>query len=407
VKAQPAITPLQQQFVKSLHAQGRITFADYMRECLYHPEFGYYSRPEAQRFADFYTSVDVHPIFGRLLARQLAEMWQVLGCPAEFFAVEAGAGTGRLAAQILDFAARELPDFYQALRYVAVEQSAARRAAHGAAFGAHVSAGRAASAAQLPAEIAAGCVLSNELLDALPVHRVVVKSGDLREVYVGLRAGRAREEMRSDRVVSDQLQQEPRQELRGELQEELQEELGPLSSPEVAEYFLQQGIELREGQQAEAGLDACRWILDVGRRLDRGFVLTVDYGHEAAELYNERHMRGTLLAYSKHRVSEDYLLAPGEQDLTAHVNFTALNLWGSRAGLARTGCVSQMAFLVAMGRTNEFADLYLPGASEVERVRARLLLKTLLHPAGMGETFHVCIHHKGIAAPRLTGLSGI
>ena len=411
MKAQPAITPLQHQLLKNLRARGRITFADYMRECLYHPEFGYYSRPEAQRFADFYTSVDVHPIFGRLLARQLAEMWQVLGCPAEFFAVEAGAGTGRLAAQILDFAARELPDFYEALRYVAVEQSPARCAAHDAAFGAHVSAGRAVSAAQLPQEIAAGCVVSNELLDALPVHRVVVKSGVLREVYVGLRAGRAREEMRSDRAVSDQLQQERRPELQPELQEELreglQEELGPLSSPEVGEYFLRQGIELREGQQAEAGLDACRGICDVGRRLDRGFVLTVDYGHAAAELYNERHMRGTLLAYSKHHVSEDYLLAPGEQDLTAHVNFTALDVWGSRAGLARTGCVSQMAFLVALGRANEFADLYAPGASEVERVRARLLLKTLLHPEGMGETFQVCIHHRGIAAPRLTGLSGI
>src|ERR1019366_5829174 len=104
--------------------------------------------------------------------------------------------------------------------------------------------------------------------------------------------------------------------------------------------------------------------------------LTVDYGHEAAELYNERHMRGTLLAYTNHRTSEDFFRSPGEQDLTAHVNFTALDLWGRREGLVRTGSVSQMAFLVAVGRTNEFPDLYEPGATEIERVRARLSLKT-------------------------------
>jgi SAM-dependent MidA family methyltransferase len=154
-------------------------------------------------------------------------------------------------------------------------------------------------------------------------------------------------------------------------------------------------------------LEACEWIQDVGRRLDRGFVMTVDYGHEAAELYNERHMRGTLLAYSEHRASEDFFVSPGEQDLTAHVNFTALDVWGRRAGLSRTGCVSQMAFLVALGRANEFADLYDEDSSEVERIRARLLLKSLINPEGMGETFQVYIQHKGIAQPHLTGLQGI
>jgi SAM-dependent MidA family methyltransferase len=391
MKAPPATTPLQQELASRIRAQGPMTFADFMRECLYHPEFGYYSRPEAQRFADFYTSVDVHPIFGRLLARQLEEMWQALGCPGEFRVVEAGAGTGRLAAQVLDFAACELPDFYRAVRYVAVEQSAARRAAQTATLGPHLSRGRATVAADLPQTMAVGCILSNELLDALPVHRVVVERGALREVYVGLRAGRGEGGTASDDSSGS----------------ELEEHLGPLATPEIEEYFREQGIALRETQQAEAGLDACRWILDAGQRLERGFVMTVDYGHEAAELYNERHMRGTLLAYSQHRVSEEYLQAPGEQDLTAHVNFTALDVWGRRAGLERSGCVSQMAFLIALGRANEFADLYPADASEVERVRARLLLKTLINPEGMGETFQVCIHHKGIETPRLTGLAGI
>jgi SAM-dependent MidA family methyltransferase len=381
MKTSAAPTPLGRELAQRITRQGPITFAEFMRECLYHPEFGYYSRNDPQRFADFYTSVDVHPIFGRLLARQLAEMWEALGRPAEFWAVEAAAGTGRLAAQILDFAASQLGPFYEALHYVAVEQSAARRGEHGKMLAAHLSTGRAVSAEELPQEIPAGCIFSNELLDALPVHRVAMRQGVLHEVYVALNG-------KGDR---------------GGDGEELVEKLGPLSTPELESYFREQDVTLREGQQAEAGLAACRWILEAGQRLGRGFVLTVDYGREAAELYDERHMRGTLLAYSRHRATENFLHAPGEQDLTAHVNFTALDLWGCRAGLTRSGCVSQMEFLVALGQANEFADLYEPGANEVERIRARLLLKTLIHPEGMGETFCVFVQQKGMAqARRLT-----
>jgi SAM-dependent MidA family methyltransferase len=360
MKTSAASTPLGRALAQRISRQGPITFAEFMRECLYHPEF------------DFYTSVDVHPIFGRLLARQLAEMWEALGRPADFWAVEVAAGTGRLAAQVLDFAAGQLGPFYDALHYVAVEQSAARRGEHGKMLASHLSSGRAISASELPQEIPTGCIFSNELLDALPVHRVAVRQGVLQEVY----------------VASDG--------------EELAEELGPLSTPELESYFREQGVTLREGQQAEAGLAACLWILEAGKCLGRGFVLTVDYGREAAELYDQRHMRGTLLAYSRHRATEDFLHTPGEQDLTAHVNFTALDLWGRRAGLTRRGCVSQMEFLVALGQANEFADLYEPGASEVERIRARLLLKTLIHPEGMGETFYVFVQQKGIAQARLT-----
>ena len=378
---QATATPLSRLLAARIRERGPITFAEFMREALYHPEFGYYSRKDEQRFPDFYTSVDVHPIFARLLARQLAEMWGILGSPREFWTVEAAAGSGRLAAQILDFASRELPAFYDALRYVAVEQSPARQAQHASAFAKHLASGHASSARELPPCVSLGCIFSNELLDALPVHRVVVKGGGLNEVYVSL-AGDA-----------------------------LVEQLGAPCTPEVGAYFHDQGIKLREGQQAEAGLDACLWIEDAGRRLGHGFVLTIDYGHEAAELYNERHMRGTLMAYAGHTLSEAFLDTPGEQDLTAHVNFTAVERWGKRGGLRRTGCATQMEFLVALGRGNDFADLYEPGASEVERVRARLMLKTLIHPEGMGETFRIFIQHKlgdaNEAAPRLTGLSGI
>jgi SAM-dependent MidA family methyltransferase len=182
------------------------------------------------------------------------------------------------------------------------------------------------------------------------------------------------------------------------------EQTGELSTPALADYFREQGITLREGQQAEANLAACEWVQTAGNALGRGFILTVDYGHEASELYNERHMRGTLLAYDRHRAGEDWFRAPGEQDLTAHVNFTALDVWGRRAGLARTGLVSQSHFLLALGRGNDFADLYDEGQNEADAARARLLLKNLIHPEGMGETFQVFVQHKGVERPVLTGL---
>jgi SAM-dependent MidA family methyltransferase len=359
-----------------IRAVGPISFAEFMRECLYHPVHGYYSRANPRRFGDYYTSVDVHPIFGRVLARQFEEMWEMLGSPRAFVVAESGAGVGRLASQILDFSAQALPEFYAALEYVAVEQSSARRAEHSTRLVKHVAAGRVSSAGEIPRAISAGCVFSNELLDALPAHRVAMEHGALREICIGLENAR------------------------------FIEITGKPSTPALDRYFHEQGITLEDGQQADVCLETCDWIENAGRALERGFVLTIDYGHEARALYSEHHNRGTLLAYRDHSVSENILDAPGEQDLTAHVNFTAVDLWGRRAGLVRTGLVTQSQFLVALGRGNEFGDLYDPGQTEMEKLRARLLLKNLIHPEGLGEKFQVLIQHKGIDAPRLTGLSG-
>jgi SAM-dependent MidA family methyltransferase len=375
-KAEEHSRALSEILAERIRAGGPISFAEFMLECLYHPTHGYYSRASARRFGDYYTSVDVHPIFGRLLARQFAEMWERLGSPRPFLLVESGAGVGRLASHILEFSARTLPEFYAALEYVAVERSAARGAEHAARLATHIAARRASSAGEIPHAIPAGCIFSNELLDALPVHRVVVEHGALREIYVGLDGG------------------------------QFIEVPGKPSMPALEQYFHEQGITLEEGQQAEVCLEACDWIESVGCTLERGFILTVDYGHEARALYDPHHNRGTLLAYRDHTVSENLLDAPGEQDLTAHVNFTALELWGRKAGLIRTGLVTQSQFLVALGRGNEFADLYEPGNSEMDKLRARLLLKNLIHPEGLGEKFQVLIQHKGIAPPPLTGLSG-
>jgi SAM-dependent MidA family methyltransferase len=371
------VTPLAELLAERIRRFGPLTFADYMRECLYHPVHGYYSKAESKRFADYYTSVDVHPIFARLLARQFAEMWENLGRPAEFMLVEAGAGVGRFAVQVLDCCEAKLPAFYEALKYVAVERSASRREQARIQSNRHAAAGRFTASAEVPAHIFTGCFFSNELIDALPVHRVVMDAGAMKEIFVGFRDGR------------------------------FVDVLAPISTCAISEYFAAQEIVLRDGQHAEAGLEACDWIGEIGRRLERGYVLTIDYGHPAAELFDEHHMRGTLLAYQNHRAGEDYYASPGEQDLTAHVNFTALESWGKRSGLETAGCASQTAFLLALGQGNELADLYDEGQTEAERTKARLQLKTLIYPEGMGERFQVLIQHKGVVALPLTGLAGI
>jgi SAM-dependent MidA family methyltransferase len=355
---------------------GPITFAEYMRECLYHPVHGYYSQSESRRLADYYTSVDVHPIFGRLLGRQFAEMWEQLDRPVEFTLVEAGAGTGRLAGQILEFSREELTDFYECVRYVAVERSPSRCDQVASRLTRFIQEGKCQTSIEVPARISVGCLFSNELLDALPVHRVLQQQGKLQEIFVtGDGAG-------------------------------FSEVVAPLSTCAITDYFAAQEIALQNGQHAEAALEACDWISEVGRRLQRGFVLTIDYGHEAADLFDAHHMSGTVLAYANHQAHENLYIAPGEQDLTAHVNFTALRQWGQRNALKSLGLVSQTAFLLALGQKNEFLDLYDDGMEETDRVRARLQLKTLIYPEGMGERFQVLVQQKGVPHAKLTGLSG-
>ena len=368
------MTPLAALLAERIRRFGPVTFAEYMRECLYHPLHGYYSRPEARRYHAYFTSVDVGPIFGRLLARQFAEMWELLDRPKEFLLVEAAAGTGRLATHILEFARARLPEFFDALQFVGVERSNARCEQLATRLKPFSEAGKCRAASEFPARIPAGCIFSNELIDALPVHRVVQQNEALNELFVSNN--------------SDSFSEIPL----------------PPSTCAITEYFASQKITLQEGQIAEVGLEACDWIAEIGHRLDRGFVLTIDYGHEADELFDGDHMAGTLLSYRQHRVSNDLYAAPGEQDLTAHVNFTALRQWGARQGLRMLGLVSQAAFLLALGKGNDFADLYDDDMDESARTRARLQLKTLIYPEGMGERFQVLIQQKGVPNAFLTGL---
>ena len=372
--APTADSPLRSRLLERIRTNGPISFAAYMDACLYDSEFGYYSGSVDRRRADYYTSVDVSPVFGRLLARQLEEMWRALDRPAEFAIVEGGAAAGVLARHILDFAEERMPEFYAALHYFAVEISASRRELARANLARHLAAGRASVGVEIPA-FECGCIFSNELLDALPVHRVVMAADGLREIFV---------DAEGDRFVEREMQ---------------------LSSLEISEFFVRQGVTLQPGQQAECSLAASRWIEDAGRKMGRGFVLTVDYGHESRELFDERHMNGTLLAYARHRVSEDFYRAPGSQDLTSHVNFTALDLWGQGAGLRRLGLVSQTQFLLGLARKNNFSELEFVGLSETDSTRSRLSFQNLVNPEGLGERFKVLIQEKGIARAELSGLA--
>ena len=369
------MTPLAALLAARIRRFGPISFAEYMRECLYHPVHGYYSQHEARRPSDYITCVDVHSIFGHLLARQFAEMWEQLNRPAEFLLVEAAAGTGRLAGHILEFARVQLPDFFNALSYVAVERSPARCEQLTARLSHYIQKGKCRSSIEIPAGIPAGCVFSNELLDALPVHRVLQQRGALKEIFVT-----------TDGKVFSEI-------------------LHPLSTTAISDYFAAQQITLEEGQLAEAGLEACDWISEIARRLKRGFVLTIDYGHQAADLFDAHHQSGTVVSYSKHQVSNNLYAAPGEQDLTAHVNFTALRQWGARDGLETLGLLTQTAFLLALGKGNDFADLYDVGMDEPARLRARLQLKSLIYPEGLGERFQVHLQQKGVPQAQLTALN--
>jgi len=372
----PPATALTKILLERIRQHGPITFADFMETCLYHPEHGYYTcNIPRQGVGDYYTSPEVHPIFGRLLARQFREMWEILGRPQEFHLVEFGAGQGTLAATLLDWIKQNAPEFAHALRLLLVERSPRLREL-GEQRLAGCLPGQVQWASELGQTQLVGCVYSNELVDAFPVHRVVQRPAGLREIYVAARG------------------------------DELIEQEGELSSPALADYLIRYGAPLAQGQQAEVGLQALAWLEQVAAVLACGFLLTIDYGYLARELYSASRPAGTLLAYRGHRVSDDLLACPGDQDLTAHVNFTALIEHGRTLGLLPCGYTTQTKFLLALGKANEFADLYAPDASEAQRYKARLQLKQLIYPEGMGETFKVLVQAKGLPVVTLTGLSG-
>ena len=350
-----------------IRSRGPVTFARFMDLALHHPEHGYYARgPERLgRGGDFFTASDVGPAFGACLGRQLVEMDALLGRPNPFRYVEHGAGRGLLAADVEDALVAEAPDLAHRFSAVLVDSSPAMRAA---------SAERVPSARVVAegdaARGGAGCVVAVELFDALPVHRVRRRGGALHEVLVALR---------------------------GEQLVEAEEPAGDALRAWVETY----GAAAGDGDEAEACLALGPALGTLAAAIDRGFVLVVDYGHEADRLFGPARRRGTLLAYHRHRVNEDYLLRVGEQDLTAHVNLTALRREAHALGLLTSGITTQDRFLIANGILDGL-DADDPGP--LAATKRRLQAKQLIHPQGMGTMFKVAVFTKGFEpAPALRG----
>jgi SAM-dependent MidA family methyltransferase len=326
---------------------------------------------------DFYTSPCVHPLFGGLIAKQLSQMSEQLG-GGFFDVVEQGGGRGFLCEDILQWAKKNASAFYQRLRYHLIETSPHLLKEQRERLGEHEKEGKVfwmdPEAFQEGKNLMEGCFLSNELVDAFPVHQVIFDHGNLREIYVTQDHGR------------------------------LAEQWGELSEPRIASYFQSIGIKLQEGQRAEVNLKALDWVEKVARCLGKGFVLTIDYGYLAKELYGSHRRKGTLLCYYQHQTSENPYERLGEQDITSHVNFTSLIQKGEEVGLHLTGLVPQYRFLLALGLLQEMESLGRE-MSEMDALRLRLTLKHLIEPEiGMGEVFKVLIQHKGIDQPPLDGL---
>ena len=356
---------LRELIADRIKTSGPISFAEFMDLSLYHPELGYYARAAQRtgRAGDFFTSVDVGPIFGQLLAKQFAEMWQVMGGRPQFDLVEAGAGNGRLARDILDAAERDDPSFYASIRLSLVEQSPTARAAQIDTLGPHASLLKHRASA-LPDEIA-GVIFANELLDALPTHVVVMTERGLREVFIDFH----------DRHFVERAEE--------------------LSTPRIAEYLARAGAEMRVGWRAEVNLAAEDWMTSAAQALRAGFLVVIDYGHDEDELYSASHASGTLTPFKQHSHPADFLDEPGETDITAHIDLTAVTRAAERASLEVLARLDQTYFLLGLGLSD------LEGLS----LRQRLALKTLLLPGGLGSTHKVLIFAKGVGKPALSGCS--
>ncbi len=348
--------PLVAELRARVERDGPMTFREFMAAALYHPKYGYYSTNSGtmSRGGDYVTSPEMHPVFGTLVAKQLREMWGVMSRPARFDVVEMGAGTGLLARDIIRAATSD-PDFAVALRYRIVEVSPAlARAQRRTIEDADLSEAVIDWFDELPGAIE-GCVLSNELVDAFPVHRVVRKGDDLREVYVACRDGRFVDELR------------------------------PLSSDALRRYFDDLGLLPGDGSFAEVNLDAVAWIDRVAASLRRGYVLTFDYGYEAEALYAPWRRDGTLLCFYRQDASSDPYQRIGRQDITASVDFTTLRRAGERAGLLTLAMTDQSAFLVSLGIGEGIAGIASDRPEQMEEYFARRrVVMDLIDPARLG-----------------------
>jgi SAM-dependent MidA family methyltransferase len=367
---------------RRIRERGPITFAEFMELALFWPQGGYYiQREPIGPSGDYYTSPLVHPAFGALLAAQLFQMWQLMGRPEPFTVVEMGAGNGLLcrdiAAYINPVGARHavpLPaEFHKSLHYVCIDRRVMAGVERDLPKDRPGPLVDRLAAAGLPLRQVRGCFLSNEFLDAFPVHQVTVRQGRLQEVYITLEGERLAETLR-----------EP-------------------STPGLAARLEGLGVALAEGQTAEINLGLDSWADEVAAALEAGFVLTIDYGHPARELYSaERRPGGALTTYYRHVQTDAPLQRIGQQDMTAQVDFTSVINAGRRAGLEPLGFIPQRQFLANLGLTHfqrRLAFLGLP-PREVQANRAGML--DLARPGGLGD-FKALAQGKNVGQPALWG----
>ncbi len=406
------MNPLRQKIEQEIRERGPIAFSRYMELCLYDPELGYYSRNAEQfgKAGDFYTSSDVYAVFGRLLARQFNEMWRALGSPEHIDLVELGPGRGLFAQDVLDWSEKKFPDFFLAVRYVLVESSAALRERISQTLAHHLESGKANLAAMDSPEISetlaakrrqnaaqgASCgsaegheqspdelkktladrdaptiIFANEFFDAFPVEIISAK-------------GSLRIEVRDGHFVEAWV--------------------GP--SREELEFLDRYSIHPESHERIEATLAAQLFMHRIAAAIQRGFLIAIDYGYTREEQLAGRH-RGTVKAIRQHSISANPYEAPGEQDITADVNFAALAAAAEKQGMKAHKLVTQSQFLMGIGEANQFADAFEECRLPQERAKVALQLKHLVTPAGMGESFHVLIASKGVEQKRVDSLSGL
>ena len=361
-------TELISEIKRQIDKKSRITFAEFMDIALYWPGKGYYTSENVRwgKDGDYLTSIDVSPVFGRLLAYQINEMWQNLGSPPQFSIIEVGAGREELSFHIRDTIKKLFPEFYKTADFqlvdvnpIHIQKLEERTSFH-------------SSIEDIKPGIT-GCIISNELIDAFPVHRVVEMDG-LKEIYVGYEDAGFME-------------------IRGEL-----------STSGLNDYLEKIGIKLEQGQKAEINLKALDWIKSIGALLERGFVITIDYGLPARELF--RHNRnGNLLCYYMHTMNNNPFHQIGYQDITAKVDFTSLAAAGMDAGLEVTGFTTQFYFFMGIGALGEFKEVEELNMGNLDAFQWNQGIKDLMLPGGMGDDFKVLIQHKGVEAPLLKGFS--
>lgn len=366
------MSPLKEKIIERIRSEGPINFETFMEMVLYYPGLGYYTKDSTKigRTGDFYTSPHLHCIFGAMIGRQMEEMWTAIGRPEIFHIAEMGAGMGYLAKDMLEYL--EEKEIFKHLKYTIVEINPTVRAKQQELLSEFSDKVKWVSHINELKPII-GCFLSNELLDAFPVRLIEVSDNPdnrLKEIYVSIDG---------DDLV----------------------EIKMPCSAEVKKYLNEFGIELVGGYKTEVNLKIKDWLSEVSNKLLEGFILTIDYGYSVQDYYSEDRNRGTLLCYYHHQINENPYQNIGQQDLTAHVNFSSLKRWGDELGLKSLGFCPQGTYLVSLGIDEIIKELYGDSTDVFDVAK----IKGLILPYGMGESHKVMIQYKGENEPRLRGFS--